>query len=341
MGVGRFICVALPFALTACSMLCLLIVMLAGVADHNLDMFEINTQNLSISSNSLANLENLAKRAPDTAHFSSLTTTALNNAGANITAADLGLADQYKVSLWNYCYQTGTNTTCIKSSLGWASSALNTTAIEKLASANAGVTVTLPKELTSSMRIFSVFSKWTNVVYIIAFLACAIELFFGIFAICSRIGSCVTFLLSGFSTVTIIAASIMATVQSAIVVGAVDSAGRAYNVKGSLNTSFLAITWLAAAFSIAGGLFWMFTICCCAAQHHSKRNNRRSLGDDHEKLIPTGAYHPVGESEHFNNNAFAGQEHGIYAPQQQYGVPSNARPIRGDGAYEPYAHAAI
>jgi len=345
MGVGRFVCVALPFALTVCSLICILIVMLAGVTNHNLDMFEVNTKNLSISSNSLQNLENLVKR--DLSH---LTSAALENAnaantaataGINITAADLGLADKYKVSLWNYCYETGSNTTCTKAKFGWASSALNTTAIESLASSTTGVKVTLPKELTASLKTFTVFSKWTDVVYIIAFITCVVELFFGIFAICSRAGSCLTFLVSGLSTVTIVAASIMATVQSSIVVGTLDSTAKAYGVKSSLNTSFLATTWLAAAFSIGGGLFWMFTICCCAADHHTKRSNRQSRADDSEKLIPTGAYQRVGEPEHYHNGAYAGQQQGIYAPQQQYGVPSNARPIRGNGAYEPYAHAAI
>ncbi|PMD33835.1 hypothetical protein L207DRAFT_517863 [Hyaloscypha variabilis F] len=340
MGVGRFVCVALPFGLTICSLICILIVMLAGVTNHNLDMFEVNTKNLSISSNSLANLENLiTKRFTGLDH---LTAAALNNAasGNNITAADLGLADTYKVSLFNYCYQTGTNTTCTKAEFNWAASALNTTAIEKLASTTAGVTVTLPKELTTSLHTFTVVSKWTEVVYIIAFVTCVSELIVGLFGFCSRIGSCCTFLISGISTVAIVAASIMATIQSSIVVGAIDSVAKAYGVHSSIDTSFLATTWLAAAFSIGGGLFWMFSMCCCAADHH-KHSNRRSRGGDTEKLIPTGQYQRVGEpADHFH--PYAGQQQGVYAPQQQpYGVPSNNKPIRASGAYEPYAHAAI
>jgi hypothetical protein len=314
--------------------------MLAGVTNHSLDMFEVNTKNLSISSNSLANLENLVtKRA-----LSGLTNEALSNAnaaataGVNFTAADLGLADTYKVSLFNYCYQSGTNTTCTKAKFDWASSALNTTAIQKLASTTTGVTVTLPKELTTSLHTFTVVSKWTEVVYIIAFVTCAVELFVGLFGFCSRIGSCCTFLISGISTVAIVAASIMATIQSSIVVGAIDSVAKAYGVHSSINTSFLATTWLAAAFSIGGGLFWMFSMCCCAADHH-KHSNRRSRAGDTEKLIPTGAYQRVGEPDHFH--PYAGQQQGVYEPQEQFGVPSHNKPVRGNGAYEPYAHAAI
>jgi len=336
MGVGRFVCVALPFGLTIASLISILIVMLAGVTNHNLDMFEVNTKNLSISSNSLANLENLVTKRFN-ADLSHLTTAALT--GNNITAADLGLADSYKVSLFNYCYQTGTNTTCTKAKFNWAASALNTTAIEKLASTTAGVTVTLPKELTGSLHTFTVVSKWTEVVYIIAFVTCVAELIVGLFGFCSRIGSCCTFLISGISTVAIVAASIMATIQTSVVVGAIDSVAKAYGVHSSINTSFLATTWIAAAFSIGGGLFWMFSMCCCAADHH-KHSNRRSRAGDTEKLIPTGSYQRVGEpADHFH--PYAGQQQGVYAPQQPYGVPSNNKPIRGNGAYEPYAHAAI
>jgi hypothetical protein len=351
MGFGRFVCVAVPFGLTLASIVCILIAMLAGVTDKNLDMFEIKTQNLSISSSSLQNLANeITKRSPEP-HYSDLTTSALNSgssavdsaiSGDNITAAELGLADLYKVSLWGYCSQTaGSKSNCTKAKFDWASSALNTTAIETLTSTT-GVTVNFPKEIKGALKTYAVVSKWTEVVYIIAIITAAVELIFGLFGFCSRAGSCCTFILSGISTTAIIAASIMATAQSSIVTGAVLSVSKAYGVKASLNTGFLAVTWLAVAFSIGAGLFWMFSICCCANDHHSnKRSNRRSKGDDSEKLIPTGAYQRVEDPHHFNNGAYAGQQNGAYNGQE-YGVPmTNVKPTRGNGAYEPYSHTAI
>jgi hypothetical protein len=314
MGAGRFVCVALPFGLTLGSLICILISMLAGITNKNLDMFEIKTQNLSISSNSLENLASeIFKRD---AHISPLTTEALNNqaassilSGNNITAADLGLADSYKVSLWNYCSQTGSVVNCTSAKFNWAASALNTTAIDAMLNSNsAGVNVTLPEELTGSLKTFTVVSEWTQIVYIIAVVTCAIELFFGLFAICSRVGSCLTFLISGLSTTTIIAASILATVQSSVVTGSVDATAKAYGVNASINTSFLATTWLAVAFSIASGVFWMFTICCCAADHH--KNNRRSRGGDQEKLIPTGAYQRVNDPAEYHSG-YGQQQQGI------------------------------
>jgi len=351
MGAGRFVCVALPFGLTLVSMICILISMLAGVTNKNLDMFEINTQNLSISSNSLENLASeIFKRD---AHISDLTLKALNNpstaassvlSGNNITAADLGLANNYKVSLWNYCSQNGSTVNCTSAKFNWAASALNTTAIDALLNSNsAGVNVTLPKELTSSLKTFVVVSKWTQVVYIIAFVTCAIELFFGLFAICSRAGSCLTFLISGLSTTTIIAASILATVQSSVVTGSVDASAKAYGVKASINTSFLATTWLAVVFSIASGVFWMFTICCCAADHH--KNNRRSRAGDQEKLIPTGAYQRVNDPAEYHSG-YGQQQQGIYAhgaqQQPEYGVPmNNVKPTMGNAHLEPYREGGL
>jgi hypothetical protein len=332
MGVGRFLCVGLPFGLTIASLVCLLIAMLAGVSDKNLDMFEVKTQNFSISSSSLQNFEDLLKRE---AHFSELTTAALSGLASsnsvNITAADLGLADYYKVSLWNYCATTGSTTTCSKAKFNWAASELNTTNITTLVSST-GTSVTLPKELTDSLKTFTVVSKWTEVVYIIAFVASVLELVVGLFGFCSRLGSCCTFIISGFSTTAVIIASVMATVMSSVVVGAIKSATKAYGAKASLNTSFLAVTWLAAAFSIGAGLFWLFSICCCAADHH--KHNRRSMGDN-EKLVPTGGrgYQRVEDPNGFDANT-------AYGPQTQ-GVYNHQQPIGREGAYEPYSHAAI
>ena len=345
MGVGRFACVILPFGLTLASLICILIAMLAGITNKNLDMFDVDTKNMSISTNDLANLEHLTKRMAEPGNPLSYLTEAAQGpattlaehyaSGTNLTAKDLGLADSYKVSLWNYCSVTGSTKNCTKAKFDWATAATNITLLESVANAATGTSnTTLPKTLADSLKTFAVVTKWTEVVYIIAIILAAVNLFLGIFAFFSRVGSCVTWLISGLSTTAVIAASLMATVESSIVVGAVKSTAKAYNVHASLNTSFLATTWLAVAFSIGAGLFWAFSICCCANDHH--KNNRKSLGD-HEKLIPGGSagYQRVDDAHHFNN----GQQTGVF---NTGGVPlRNVQPQRGGGAYEPYSHAAI
>jgi len=325
MGFGRFVCVALPFGLTIASLVCTLIVMLSGITNHNLDMFEVNTKNLSISSSSLKNFENEVKRDLSLSHLTSAALNGKIDSGVNFTAADLGLADSYKVFMWNYCSTTGSNTTCTKAKFDWAHSSLNTTAINEKAQATSsaiGQNATLPKDVTNALKTYATVSKWTQVVYIIAFIITVLELVVGLFGFCSRAGSCVTYLVSGLATTAIISASILATASSAVVVAAVQSTSKAYGVKASIQTGFLSVTWLAVAFSIGAGLFWLFSICCCKAEH---RNNKKGG----EKFIPTGSYQPI----HDPHTAYQGQQHGIYDAGAQ-------KPIRG-GGYEPYSHAAV
>ncbi|KAH8816358.1 SUR7 protein-like protein [Xylogone sp. PMI_703] len=344
-NVGRFFCVFLPFALTVASLICILIVALAGVTNKNLDMFDINTQNLSISTNDFANLVNIFKRVaepepvplPD---LSDLPSEVIGNlvSGTNLTASELGLSDFYKIDLWTYCNKTAEKTHCPKPKFDWANSAVNVTKLEETASASVGKNVTLPKELTSALHTFKVLSKWTQVVYIIAFVATAAELLFGLFALCSRIGSCCTWIISGISTVAIICASVLATVVSAVVVGALDKVVKNYGVHAKLNTTFLAITWLAAAFSIAGSLFWLFSVCCCAPEKRERHRDRRNFrgSSDGEKLLSGGlggnGYQRVGDP-------YGGQETGYTGR----GVPLQNfnKPTRVEGGYEPYSHAAV
>lgn len=395
MGAGRFACVALPLALTIASIVCLLIAMLGGVVDKNMSLFEIRTQNLSISSSSLQNLADTITRRDidlsaiglgniDTDKFSltdikdkikasgasgidnieelaqdikdgktDAVTKILNNAngnlketindkiddaigGTNLTAKNLNLADYYKVSLWGYCSWKDGNRNCTKPSFDWAASKLNDTAYTAVVS-DTGVTVNLPKDVRAALKTFGKVSKWTQVVYIVAIIAAAAELVFGLFAICSRIGSCCTYIVASIATTAIIAASIMATVLASITTGAVKATAKAYSVDASINRNYLIATWAAAAFSLGAGLFWLFTICCCASSDKKKKSSGSSRGfagfgkgnrnSDTEKLIPGGSgYSRVGDDHH---------------TEYRGSVPmKNVHPQRAS-AYEPYNHTRV
>jgi hypothetical protein len=338
MGFGRFVCVALPFCLTLASLICILIVMVSGMSSHNLDMFEVNTKNLSISSSSLQNLANeLKKRDANPGNeLSHLTSEALESVGSaingaisgqNFTASELGLADSYKVFMWNYCSYNGTSSNCTKAAYNWAASSLNTTALNEKAAAISlaatGVNATFPKDITGALKTYIAVSRWTQIVYIIAFILCVLTLVVGLFGFCSRIGSCFTYFISGIATTSIIIASVMATVSSAVVVAAVNSSAKAYKVTAKLNTSFLSVTWIAVAFSIGAGLFWLFSVCCCKSEHH---NNKRQT----EKFGPT-SYTPL----HENNTSYPGQQQGVAYNQ------NNMRTAPAGAAYEPYSHANV
>jgi hypothetical protein len=328
MAVGRFLCVGLPYGLTIASLICILITMLAGVADKNLDLFSMDVTNLSISSSDLKNFENLVSRgmiAQSTAN--ALNGIANTNGAVNITASDLGIADSYKVYLWNYCYTTGSNTTCTKAKFDFASSELNISKIDDTISSN-GFNVSLPTDVRDALNTFKTVSKWTQVVYIIAILTTVLELVVGCFAFCSRVGSCCTYIVSAISTVAIICASILATVEGAVVVSSIKASTKAYGATATLDSSFLGITWLAVAFSVASGLFWLFSICCCAPSH------RKHDSDGGEKMLPTRGYQRVDDPAGFNANT-------AYGPQTHGGYNSQPAQARTGEAYEPYSRAGI
>ena len=257
-------------------------------------------------------------------------TQAIDNLGATITAKDLGLADYYRVSMWGYCSWTDGKRTCTQPQFDWASKELNQSSSESFVSPS-GRKISLPEEMRGSLKAFRYVSKWTQIVYIVALVSTAVELVFGIFAICSRIGSCCTSIVCAIATTALIAASILATVQASVVVGAVKTSAKAYNVQGSLSTKFLGFTWAAVAFSLGAGLFWMFTTCCCGSDSKSSKGKggwgKRSSHNDSEKLIPgtTRGYQRVGDDH-------------ATAYQGQSGMPMHSVQPHRTGAYEPYSH---
>ncbi|KAA8570059.1 hypothetical protein EYC84_002394 [Monilinia fructicola] len=77
-----------------------------------------------------------------------------------------------KSVLWGYCATTGKNRTCSSPKFNWAASSLNTSSIDTLA-ASTGTNITLPSDIKHALKTFTVVSKWTQVVYIIALIATA------------------------------------------------------------------------------------------------------------------------------------------------------------------------
>lgn len=344
----------MPFLLTLGAVIAILVAGLAGVADKSLYMFQINTTNLEISPATIENLIN--SRAAQTVGFhdpslldptddttaaaadSTKSSATADTKSSNITAADLGLNELYDIGLWGWCYtaQNGTRT-CTKPEFNWAQKELNKTTndLENLATA-AGQKITLPKEITSAISTFSTIAKWTEVVFIIAAVALGVELFFGIFASCSRAFSCLTFIVAGVATAAVCGFAALATAMSVVVVGAVEASAKFYGVKADFNTKYLAAVWIAAAFALAAGFFWMFTVCCCKPDHSSRRSGRkRHLDESGEKLIPIGAYQPITDDHGYNG----GYNNGHSNPQ--YGYAPQPRAARRDLAYEPYSHSNV
>ncbi|KAI0599927.1 SUR7/PalI family-domain-containing protein [Biscogniauxia sp. FL1348] len=328
MGVGRFVCVALPFILTLGSIICGLIAGLTGVTSTGLYLFRIDLTDLAVNVEQLQSLVNNASdiinsrsAAPYDESTASDVASALAN--TNVTAEDLGLANVYDFNLWGYCTtpQNGSRN-CTRARYNWAEEELNTDWVETLTDV-AGLNITIPDELNDGLTLFKTVSKWTQIVYIISMILLGLELFVGIFTVCSRAISCLTWLVSGFATAAVIAAAVMMTVMGSVVVGAIEGVASEYGVESNLNNNFLATVWIGVAFALAAGLFWLFSACCCKSE---RRSSHKRGGSETEKFLPTGSYAPLGEA-----NGQNGYSHG-----------SNQRGgARSDLAYEPYSHSRV
>lgn len=342
MGVGRFFCVALPFALTVGSIIFLLVGALAGVADKSLYLFRIDVTDLSINpANTSSIIENITSRDHridtrdnhvDTRDHHQVETRATQE--SNITASDLGLGKVYDIALWGYCWTDQKDKRhCTKAKFDWAKSALNTSYIEHFGSA-AGREIDLPDELKNALKAFRYGAKWTEVAYIVAFIALAAEIVLGIFANCSRVMSCCTWIISGLAAALVIAAASLSSAMGLVVVAAIKASAKWYGVKGKINTTFFSAVWIAAAFALAASMFWIWTICCCAPERRpsSNRKNRRSDG---EKLLPSTGYAPLGNDHEMTSGNYYNQNQS----QSQYGA-SRSGGARSDLAYEPYSHRA-
>ncbi|KAI0160681.1 SUR7 protein [Xylariaceae sp. FL1272] len=243
----------------------------------------------------------------------------------NITAADLGLANYYQYNLWSFCSADSASgkKNCTKAEFNYASKYFNLNWVYNL-TADISDEIQVPTALNDGLNVYKTVTKWNEVVFIVGIIALAAELLVGAFSACSRVVSCIAYLISGIATLAAIANAVLLTATGAIIVG-IAQAGDKYGAKSSLGSSFLAVLWLGVAFAIAAGLFWLFSVCCCKPEHRASRRNRHS---DSEKLLPTnGPYAPLGSPQH--NAAGMG-----------YGGPQRGG-ARSDLAYEPYSHSRV
>ncbi|KAH7628821.1 hypothetical protein SMAC4_08066 [Sordaria macrospora] len=364
MGVGRFVCVALPFLLTVASLIALLVGGLGGVADKSLYMFDVNLSNFSISLVDAADLLNINQSAILDAGANKLlgsdgasTVNDLINTGSkndkradgdsftNLTAPMLGFYDVYQISLWGYCYTAHNGThECTKAKFNWAEDALNGTTddINSLLTLT-GQNITLPKEVTDALKTYVKASKWAQIVFIIALVSLVVEIVFGIFANCSRVVSCLTWLIAGIAAAAVCGFAALATGISVIVVGAVETVAGKYSAESDFNKRFMVTIWIAAAFALASAFFWMFTICCCApSSGGSSRSSRRSVNIENEKLIGS-PYQPVGGFPGADGNGYGKPSQGGFGGGFGDGYPSQPQQQGGrrDMAYEPYSHQRV
>lgn len=334
-GLGRSFCVSLPFILTAVSIVCLLIVGLAGVTGSNLSLFEVIPKDLNVNLDQLKDLKiggdgldiNTDRLKDIGINTDDLDAAIAKFGGLDITAEKLGLGDKYNFFLWNWVEERGGNTIKTKAQFNYAS-VFNTTNIGNLADGT-GASIEVPQTIDDGLKTFATCIKWSEILFIVAIVMHAATLLVGIGACFSRIGSCVTWVVSSVALAAITGFAALTTVTGSVVVGTINAAAEQFGVKSSVNTAWLAIIWIGVAAGVASGIFWMVTICCCKGSvgRGSKRDSR---GDTEKLMGGTGGrgYQPIHD-----------QQTGIYN-QQQYAIPmTNVKTSRGQ-AYEPYSHHA-
>lgn len=151
---------------------------------------QANVKNFTTSSETTSTASNLLEQAGVDASNQQLTE-ALQKAKEMTD-----LKDFYAIGLWGYCegnIKDGNFNTTFCSNpepMFWFNP------FKAADIPDAEVKQMLPNDAQKTMDIYKKVSKWMFIAYVIAFVATAVELLVGIFAICSRWGSCVTTLIS-------------------------------------------------------------------------------------------------------------------------------------------------
>jgi hypothetical protein len=295
--------------LTLTAFICLLLVQLGGIDKSN-DM--LNSINFF------------------TADLSNFTTTSIS--GDSLLAQALqevqttgAIADIYQVHLWNYCTANSTSDGtdkidhCSKRKQNfvfdpvkiWGLEVANSTraaagnsnnAVEAAINNVANNLSEYEEKILGStgkkaLNTYRTAGKWMFIAYQAAFWTTLATIVLGIFAVCSRWGSLLTWilalvrshsLLSAYrdlkltflqvSTVLTFLAALTSTILFSILVPALNKVLDEYGIRLTLSTTHLAVVWLAVAFSLSASLFWLFSVCCCSGRsnpHH--RSNKGGL----------------------------------------------------------------
>jgi len=258
----------------------------------------------------------------------------LSNILGDVPTQDL--FDFYQIYLWNYCAGNTTNgvdtiTYCSPRKADFVFNPiqewdLNNTIIEK----------EVPKAVNSAVDAYTKSVKFMFSIYSVAIITTAVSIVVGLFAICSRIGSCVTTIFVSAATLFTFVAALTSTVIYSILVGAFNTSLKPYNIHSSVGTSMFAVDWIAVAFSAGATIFWTFSICCVSGKSNGKNTNKMTpMGYGPFNTATARGYQPV-ESPLLN------QPSGYHGTNPEAGAGVGAGPFHGrDTAYEPFRHQNV
>ncbi|KAJ5234823.1 uncharacterized protein N7469_003991 [Penicillium citrinum] len=333
---GRIACIFTPYILTIASLICIIIVGLGctKASDSNLsDLYFVRIDLQNISSNGTKTVSEI-KDFLNEHDIKTVTADEVSDVLKTLQD-DSSLADFYSIGLWGYCegsindngdYKT---TKCSKPKTEFYFDPLSVWGL----SDNDQIKNELPDDYNKIMKIYKAVSKWMFIAYLISFILGIVELIVGLFAICSRWGSCVTTLVAVTFFIFIAASSITATVLFSVVDGTAGNLLKAYGIEIDMGKNMLAATWLAVAFALIGAIFWTFSVCCCSGRSPYGHKDRRTRGITAEKAPYT--YEPIGAT----GAQPYGSHHTSYpAPAAHGGEYPMTNTHQQHSAYEPFRH---
>jgi len=294
-------------------------------------------------------LRNLYYFKADTSGFKHNFTSATGSAALNSEITSLfgnanaisNLSDFYEVYMWNYCSGsksadgTETVTYCSPRQAKFVFDPIKTWGLSGTPAQNL-----IPSAVTDALNAYEKGAQWLFISYAVAFFVTLGSIVVGLFAICSRLGSCVTSIVAIAATIFTGISAILSTVLYSTVVGAMDGYLKPYDIKFSLGTKMIALDWVAVAFSLGASLFWVISICCC-----SGKSSRRDRGSKQQSpAAGYGGYAPFGPNRGYAPLADeSGRQHQHPTKPHEMqdfgytGAGGYTAPPAG-GAYEPYRH---
>ncbi|KAF1913899.1 integral membrane protein-like protein [Ampelomyces quisqualis] len=316
--VGRFACILTPMLLTLASLICIVIVMVGQVSmkDNNppttalgrdLYFFKADTSAFR------ADPDNVLDNLPEELNVDNNLLEALKGA-----ASSKELKDFYQVGLWSYCEgdkdeKTGveTITYCSKSKSNFWFDPFSVWELKDTSAQKV-----LGEDLQKGLNTYKKVAGWMVWAFGIALLLSAAEFIIGFFAIFSRWGSLVTTIVSTAQTLFVIAAAATATAVYAVLTGAFESVLKPYNIKATMGRQMLSVVWLAVAFGLASGLFWLLSTCCCSGRSAHKKVSVEKTPYTYERVAS-----PAFPAQHGQHTASVGAGHGqsgtAYEPFRQ------------------------
>jgi hypothetical protein len=106
-------------------------------------------------------------------------------------------------------------------------------------------------------------------------------------------------------TIFILAAAATATSVYIVLVGVFESVLKPYNIKATMGKQMLSVVWLAVAFGLASGFFWLASVCCCSGKSAHKKVSVEKTPYTYER-VASPAF-PAHQGQH---TGYVGAGHG-------------------------------